>query len=80
MQALQDQREENELMFGSIEKRWSVIDEAVRIEGKERGEETQMLYGTLGNMSLAAQKLESSKAQVLAGQLSQLQSGAEEVK
>lgn len=80
MQALQDQREDNELRFGNIEKRWSVIDEAVRIEAKERGEETQLLQGTLGNMNFASQKLESTKAQVIAGQLSQLQIEGEEVK
>lgn len=80
MQALQDQREDNELRFGNIEKRWSVIDEAVRIEAKERGMETQLLHGTLGNMNFASQKLESTKAQVIAGQLSQLQIEGEEVK
>lgn len=80
MQALQDQREDNELRFGNIEKRWSVIDEAARIEAKERGEETQLLQGTLGNMNFASQKLESTKAQVIAGQLSKLQIEGEEVK
>ena len=44
MQAFQDQKEVNEERFNEIDKRWARVEEAIRVEEKERTEDSSILH------------------------------------
>lgn len=64
MQALQDLKEVNDQRFDSIDRRWGQVEDALRIEQKERQGDVHLLRERLQDRVSVADNLEKSKARV----------------
>jgi hypothetical protein len=64
MQALQDLKEVNDQRFDSIDRRWGQVEDALRIEQKERQGDVHLLRERLQDRVSVADSLEKSKAKV----------------
>lgn len=64
MQALQDLKEVNDQRFDSIDRRWGQVEDALRIEQKERQGDVHLLRERLQDRVSVADNLEKSKAKV----------------
>ena len=64
MQEIQDQKEVNEERFCEIDRRWSRVEQAFRVEDKERGADVEDLHSQLRQHNQIASTLESRKIQV----------------
>ena len=64
MQAMQDLKEVNDQRFDSIDRRWGQVEDALRIEQKERQGDVHLLRERLQDRVSVADNLEKSKAKV----------------
>jgi hypothetical protein len=64
MQALQDLKELNDQRFDCIDKRWEQVEDALRIEQKERQGDVHLLRERLQDRVSVADNLEKSKVKV----------------
>lgn len=64
MQALQDLKEINDQRFDSIDRRWGQVEDALRIEQKERHGDVNLLRERLQERVSVADNLEKSKVKV----------------
>ncbi len=64
MQALQDLKEVNDQRFDSIDKRWGQVEDALRIEHKERQGDVHLLRERLQDRLSVSDNLEKTKAKV----------------
>ena len=64
MQALQDLKEVNNQRFDSIDKRWEQVEDALKIEQKERQGDVHLLRERLQDRVSVADNLEKNKAKV----------------
>lgn len=68
MQAMQDQKELNEGRFGLIDQRWTRVEDAIRLQTQERGNDLSDLNQHIQKQSNLSSSLETRKMQVLPAQ------------
>jgi hypothetical protein len=64
MQALQDLKELNDQRFDSLDKRWGQVEDALRLEQRERQGDVHLLRERLQDRMSVADTLEKNKAKV----------------
>jgi hypothetical protein len=61
----QDRRETSESRFSEIDQRWSRVEDALRVQAKERGQDLTDLGQQLQHQNSTSSSLETRKIQVL---------------